>query len=63
MKPKPPATCGECPEFQNDFGDWGFEYGVTFCRLSNEVTYHYQNPLDRPVPRPTRCPWNPIKGR
>lgn len=55
-----PATCGECDYFKDALTDFGKKHGFTFCKLSDQPTYRFQNPVDRPVPRPSKCPYNPI---
>ena len=60
--PYVPRTCSECEHFA-----WATvpesikKYGFDKCTLSNEITEHYANPIDRPNSRPCKCPYNPLK--
>jgi hypothetical protein len=57
-----PLKCSDCEHFQERAQtEWSKKYGMDWCVISNQPTYGFVNPMDRPVPRPEKCPFNPIK--
>ena len=53
-----PKTCKECTHFSGGEEKY-LKIGISFCSITNEQTWHFVNPVDRSVPRPTQCPYNP----
>ncbi|MDF2563727.1 MAG: hypothetical protein K0Q53_122 [Massilibacillus sp.] len=54
-----PKTCADCIYFDGG-NELQLRLGISFCTITNEQTDYFINPIDRCVPRPTKCPYNPM---